>query len=393
MTIAPEHAARPLDGIRVVDLTRLLPGPFCSLILAGLGAEVIKIEPPGGGDPARLIETRLGGHGDFHAFIDRGKRSVVLDLKQPDGRDLLLRLIERADVVLESFRTGVARRLGIDYETVAARHPRLVYCSITAYGSLGPHAERPGHDVNFIGVAGVLDRLRAADGMPVVPAVQIGDVGAGSMPAVQAILAALLARERGGAGRQVTVAAVQHLQAWLGLERAFGGRRVFAGTLPFYNVYATADGGHMTLGAVEPRYWAAFCTAVEREEWIPRQDDSTLVDEVRALFATRPLADWSALADEIEACLEPVLSLDDAAELAARGRELPTGLAPGTELLPGVWFGRAVGESSPAPPGVNELAAAPDVGADTRAVLAEVGVDPIRLRELASHGVIDGIDL
>ncbi|HYV04751.1 MAG TPA: CoA transferase, partial [Blastocatellia bacterium] len=270
-----------LKGIRVLDLSRMLPGPYCSMMLGDLGAEVIKVEEPKIGDPTRHTRPLVDGQSAAFAQVNRNKKSIAIDLKQPAGRELFLKLAATADCILEQFRPGVVDRLGVGYNKVAEINPRIVYCSLTGFGQDGPHRDRSGHDLNYLALSGVLGLTTDEKGKPVIPGVQIADL-AGGMIAGFAILAALLARERTGQGQYVDVSMFDVMVSMLPIPAAhhFGGRTisvggkyVLSGAYPFYNVYEASDGKYMTLGALEPKFWANFCRTIGREELIARQFD------------------------------------------------------------------------------------------------------------------------
>jgi crotonobetainyl-CoA:carnitine CoA-transferase CaiB-like acyl-CoA transferase len=309
----------PLQGLRVVDLTRLVPGALATLMLAELGAEVIKIEDPRGGDPMRALPPLLAGRGLYHLLLDRGKKSATLDLRDPDGRAALDRLLSTADVVMESFRPGAARRLGVAGDQIRDRHPHLVHCAITGYGQTGPYAERPGHDLNYVAVSGLLSADRRDVGGS-LPGVFMADVGGGAMHAVIAVLAALVGRARHGHGETIDISMHEASLYWLMLpaarELVEGGDRA-QGELPTfgghacYNVYRTRDGVHLALGALEPKFWLAFCDAVGRPDLRSRQltdaaDQSALIREVGELVASRTRDEWLTLFTDHDVCVTPV---------------------------------------------------------------------------------------
>src|SRR3954454_18201335 len=274
-------ATSPLAGIRVLDLTRLLPGAFATALLGDLGAEVVKVEQPGGGDPIRAYEPRIGDASGYTWVADRNKRSVALNLRDERGRDALLRLAEGADVLIEGFRPGVMDRLGLAYDAVRAVNPALVYCSLTGYGADGPLALAAGHDINYLGRAGVLSTT-GVDGRPAIPGVQVADLAGGSLLGVAGLLAALVRAQRTGEGDHVDVAMTDGafaLQA-LNLGARFAGgppprrqHELLNGGVPCYNVYACADGRHLTVGALEAPFWRALCKAAGREDFVDSQMD------------------------------------------------------------------------------------------------------------------------
>jgi alpha-methylacyl-CoA racemase len=386
----------PLDGIRVLDLSRLLPGPFCSLLLADFGADVVKVEDTGMGDYARWSEPMPApGRSAIFGALNRGKRSIRLDLKAPGGTDVLLRLAEDADVLLESFRPRVMDRLGVGYERLRAANPRLVYCAITGYGQDGPYAARPGHDLNYLGLNGVLDLTGEADGPPVQSGVQVADVGGGALMAAFGILAALRERDRSGEGQLVDVSMTDGALSWLamvaGRYLADGvppdrGGDPLTGGIVCYRPYACAD-GHVTLGALEPKFFAAFCRGVGREDLIERQFDppgSGAHGELEAIFAGRTRAEWQAFADEHDCCLEPVLTVEEAlASELVRAREMVISGPGGTRQL-----GTPVKLSrTPAQP---EASLGPGLGEHTAEVLAEAGFTAAEIDALLGSGAVAG---
>jgi alpha-methylacyl-CoA racemase len=301
----------PLEGLAVLDLTRLLPGAFCTLLLADLGADVVKVEEPGIGDPTRLLGA------PFEA-LNRNKRSVALDLKDREGRESFLALAAGADVVLEGFRPGVADRLGIGYGALRAANPRIVHCALSGYGQEGPLAGRAGHDLNYLALTGVLALNGPADGPPVPPGGQIAD-RAGALLAAVGILAALRERDRSGEGQSVDVSLAHAALSWLTATvasdpRPRRGRLRLHGGAACYGVYPCAD-GCVSLAALEPKFWQAWCAGVGRPDLVDHAFDppgSAAHAEVAALLASRTRADWEAFAAEVDCCLEPVLEPEEA---------------------------------------------------------------------------------
>src|SRR5262245_33066665 len=255
--------AHALSRFRMLDLSRQLPGPFCSMLLADLGMDVLTIAAPT--DPLGAGIPLLG----------RNKRSLTLNLKTPEGREIFHRLAREADVVLEGGRPGGAKKLGIDYETLRALNPRLVYCSISGYGQSGPYRDRVGHDVNYLGFAGVIDVTGVAGGAPTIPGVQIADIGGGALMATTGILAALLAREATGTGQLVDIAMMDGAVAWqvINLMNLFAqgtpqrrGETILTGRFPCYAVYETRDSRWVTVGALEPHFWRNLCAKLGMPE-------------------------------------------------------------------------------------------------------------------------------
>jgi alpha-methylacyl-CoA racemase len=395
----------PLEGLRVLDLTRLLPGGFCSMLLADFGAEVIKVEDTGLGDYVRWappfyegVEPSAGSA--LFLSLNRGKRSIRIDLKSTAGKNVLLRLARDADVLLESFRPGVLDRLGVGYERLKAENQRLVYGAITGYGQDGPGRERSGHDLNYLGLNGILGLSGEADGPPASSAAQIADLGGGALMAVVGVLIALRERDRSGQGQLVDCSMFDgslSFLAMLAAEMLAGGPKPrrgalrLAGGIVCYRPYRCAD-GYVTLGALEPKFWAAFCRGVGREDLAEHAFDPPGSEAHRALeeiFAARTREQWRAFAAEHDCCLEPVLGLDEALEgdLVA-AREMVVSLEqPGAEQpvrLLGLPFklSRTPGDPVRAP--------GPRLGEHTREVLAEAGFTDAEVDALLESGAVAG---
>jgi crotonobetainyl-CoA:carnitine CoA-transferase CaiB-like acyl-CoA transferase len=344
----------PLTGMRVLDLTRHLPGPYATLMLAELGAEVVKLEPPEG-DPVRGAPPfGQGGVSAFHAFLNRGKRSVVLNLRDEGDRAAGRRLALASDVVVESFRPGVMARLGLDPSSLLAERPSLVVCSITGFGQGGSLRDRAGHDLGYLALSGLL----GDEAHPAMSPAQIADLGGGAQPAVIGILAALLERDRTGQGRHLDVAITAAVGRWLGPHGPGPeDRRLFTGGFACYRPYPTADDRWLALSAIEPVFFGRLCEAIGRPELADAHHDPSrqewLAAELEAVFAAAPLASWVERLDGVDCCAEPVLTPEEAAA------------GPALRERAGL---RAF-DGAPAPP----LSLAPALGADTRAVLAELG--------------------
>ena len=387
-----------LEGMRILDLTRLLPGPYCTMMLGDLGAEVIKIEEVKGGDPTRQTPPQVGSQGAAFRQVNRNKKSIAIDLKNPRGRDLFLQLCETADVVMEQFRPGVVDRLGVGYAAVSQINPRLVYCSLTGFGQDGPHRDRSGHDLNYLALSGVLGITTDDRGKPAMSGTQVADL-AGGMIAGFGILAALLARERTGQGQYVDVSMFDVMMSMLpiagaqyfaGKEFAVGDKFVLSGAYPFYNVYETKDGKYMTLGALEPKFWANFCATVGREEWAARQfcegeARTALFEEVAAIFKSRTQADWIGLMTTADCCCEPVLTLGEAFDHPqARARqmvmEIPT-LQEGLVKQLGFAY-----KMSATPPRITTLS--PEHGEHSDGLLSELGYSEEERHRLYEEGVV-----
>lgn len=364
-------------------------------MLADLGAEVIKVEEPKIGDPTRHSPPMIDGRSAAFLQVNRNKKSIALDLKQPEGRDLFLKLASTADCVLEQFRPGVVDRLGVDYATVAGVNPKIVYCSLTGFGQNGPHRERSGHDLNYLALSGVLGLTTDERGKPVIPGVQIADL-AGGMIAAFAMLAALLARERTGRGQYIDVSMFDVMLSMLPVPAAHnfagktievGGKYALSGAYPFYSVYETSDGRFMTLGALEPKFWANFCRKVGRAELIERQFDAgelreKLFEEVRAIFKARTRAEWVEVMRDADCCCEPVLSMTEAFEHAqTRAREMIR--EPASSKSKELGFSYKMSDTPP-----RCVTHAPALGEHTDELLREIGVDDGQLSKLRDAGVI-----
>jgi alpha-methylacyl-CoA racemase len=395
----------PLTGLKVLDLSRLLPGGFCSLLLADLGADVLKVEDTGMGDYVRWAPPYVEGaekSTDSALFLslNRSKRSIRLDLKTEQGREVLLRLARDHDVLLESFRPGVLDRLGVGYERLRQENPGLVYCAITGYGQDGPKRDAAGHDMNYLALGGLLGLTGEPDGPPVQAAGQIADLGGGALMAAVGILAALRERERSGEGQLVDVSMFDGALSWLAMIAAQAlaeGRTPQRGLLPLsgayacYRPYRCAD-GWVALGALEPKFWQAWCRGAGREDLVEQQFEPPGSDahrEVEAVFASRTRAEWEAFAAQHDCCLAPVLDLDEALESElVRAREMVVELAqPGASApvrllgLP-IKLSRTPGDASRAP--------GPVLGEHTDAVLAAAGYAPDEIAELKAAGAVAG---
>ncbi|HVV83628.1 MAG TPA: CaiB/BaiF CoA-transferase family protein, partial [Kofleriaceae bacterium] len=317
--------ARPLEGLRVLDLSRLLPGPFLTMVLADLGADVVKVEDPKVGDYLRAFPPAKGGISGRFLAVNRGKRSIALDLKRPDHHAAFLRLATQADVVVESFRPGVLDRLGLGWGALSAANPRLVLCSISGYGQTGPYVDRAGHDLNYVGLAGVLAMGAEGPGRPpAMPGIQIGDLAGGALWSATGILAALVGRERTGHGSHVDVSMTEGALALLAAElgnldcgaHPTRGRELLNGALACYSIYRTADDRYLSVGALEPKFWIAFNTAIGRKPDVselvaPPARQEELRAELAAILAGKTRAEWLAIFAQHDACCEPVLELDE----------------------------------------------------------------------------------
>lgn len=384
-------ASPPLSGVRVVDLTRLLPGPYATWMLSSLGADVVRVEAPGLGDYSRGFPPYVHGTSALFWVINRGKRSIGLDLKSEAGRAVLLRLVADADVLVEGFRPGVLDRLGLDEDTLRAARADLVICRITGYGQTGPLAADAGHDLNYQALAGTLWMGGHSGGDPPNPTVPTADL-TGAMHAVIAIQAALLARpSAGGATLDISLSdAVASLGApivagWTGSGAAAPGRGedTLTGGVAQYRTYACKGGGHLAVGALEPKFWARFATVAGHPEWaaqmpLPGPHQPELTEQVAAAVAERTRDEWAEALAGIDCCVTIVLDPAEAAHhphFAARGvaGAEPSGdqVAAWTELP----FGAPVG-------------GAPELGQHTDELLAELGLPAEAIAELRASGAV-----
>jgi alpha-methylacyl-CoA racemase len=395
----------PLDGLQVLDLTRLLPGGYCSLLLADFGAEVIKVEDTGLGDYIRWSPPVYEGadetaRGALFLALNRGKRSIRVDLKNDRGKEVLLRLARDADVLLESFRPGVLDRLGVGWQTLRAQNPGLVYCAITGYGQDGPNRDRSGHDMNYLGLNGLLGLTGEPDGPPVQAAGQIADVGGGALMALVGVLVALHERQRSGEGQLVDSSMFDGSLSWLALVAAdmFAtgqpprrGRLQLAGGIVCYRPYRCAD-GYVTLGALEPKFWANFCRGVDREDLLEHAFDppgSDTHQSVQEIFLARTRAQWAAFASEQDCCLEPVLGLDEAVQSEqVLAREMVVELEQPGATRPVKLLGTPIKLSrTPADP---TRAPGPALGQDTDDILALAGYSVQEIAALHESGAVAG---
>jgi len=314
-------------SLKILDFSTLLPGPFATMLLADMGADVLRVEAPGRWDMTRSRPPYDEGVSAGHAFLNRNKRSIGLDLKQDGAADIVKRLVKTYDIVLEQFRPGVMQRLGIDYDTLASENPRLIFCSLTGYGQTGPLRDRAGHDNNYLALAGVMSHSGRRDEGPVPQGVQIADVGGGSLMTVMGILGAALHREHTGDGQYVDVSMYDGALMWNAYAAAgyfVGGEAPTYESMPLnggthYDYYRTKDGRYLSVGSLEPKFWQGFCHAIGHPEFIDRADlpgpeMDTLKEDIRAVILEKTLDEWSAIFEKHDVCVEPVLDLAEAFE-------------------------------------------------------------------------------
>ena len=394
---------QPLSGIRILDLSRLLPGAYASQMLADFGADVIKIEEPGSGDYGRFMPPHgAGGMSLYFLATNRNKRSMTLNLKLPEGREVFLRLLQQADVVLESFRPGVMERLGLGYEQLKEVRPALIYCAISGYGQDGPYRLRAGHDLNYAGYAGMLHYNRGPHGEPAMPATQFGDLAGGSFMAIIGILTALVERTQTGEGRMIDVSMTEGVMSLLPItataylntgEAPLPGRSALDGGLPCYNIYETLDGKHVTLAALEYKFWHTFCTRTGHLELLPFHvpagpgEREQAIDILQAIFKTRTRDEWLAELADIDACVGPVYNIDEALnDQHAQARGVSITSAPLGES----------GESCRALPSFPRISGVeneqryppPGLGEHTSELLREIGYSEVEIEQFKAGGVI-----
>ncbi|HKS86985.1 MAG TPA: CoA transferase [Pseudolabrys sp.] len=315
---------QPLSGLFVVDFTTLLPGPLATLMLAEAGADIVKIEAPGG-ENARRFPPLIDAESVAFAMLNRGKKSMTVDLKSPDDRARLIPLIERADIVVEQFRPGVMERLGLGYERLREINPRLIYCSISGYGQSGPRVHEAGHDINYIGNTGLLDLQPGPSGRPVVPPILAADIAGGSFPAVINILLALRARDQTDSGCHIDIAMADAMFTFTWAALALGiatgkfpkpGEMWLTGGSPRYQIYPARDGKLVACGALEPKFWAAFTAAIRLPEELKddARDPKATMAAVARLISEKSSDEWRPIFAAADCCATIVVPLEEAIE-------------------------------------------------------------------------------
>jgi alpha-methylacyl-CoA racemase len=379
-----------LKGMKVLDLSMNLPGPYMTWLLASMGAEVVKIENPIGGDYARMLAGSDQGSPYFES-VNRNKKSVALNLKHSKGRRIFLDLLDAYDVLVEGFRPGTMERFELGFDVMSARQPRLIHVSISGYGQEGPYRERAGHDLNYLSLAGIIGMTGTRAGEPAVIGVQVADLAGGSLLALSSLLAATVQRERTGKGQYVDVsmfhgslslATLIFAGVEMGMEKPAPGKMILNGRLPCYGLYKTKDELYMSLGALENKFWVNFCAATGRQDLLGGQfGGPEIVEQVQEVFASRTQQEWIELMKDHDACCEPVIPLNEAVNselvqfrgMASKGTLRQRYLGSPIRLS----------ESPPA-----EDAPAPELGQHTHEVLSKLGLSKEDFDSLKGQGVI-----
>src|SRR5215470_13245486 len=396
----------PLAGITVLDLTRLAPGPFCTMILGDMGADVIRIQEPGSptgrrAEQAGSAGVQMPGAGGASVYnaLHRNKKSVGVNLKDPEAREIFYQLVQKADVLVEELRPGVAKRLGIDYDTLKAKNPRLIYCAVTGYGQTGPYASLAGHDLNYISQAGAMSLIGSiGEGKPAIPQNFLADYAGGGMNGALGVLAALYARERTGKGQFVDAAMmdgvmyliVQFLSGFFANgEIPVPGKSMVSGGIPHYNIYETKDGKRLSIGSLEPWFYANLCRAVGREDLIAHEFDAAkhpnLFSHLRQIFLTKTRNEWFQILNETDQCVGKVLTLDELEQdpqVQARQMILEVD-DPRHGKVKQVGFSPKLSET---PQSVRRLA--PTLGEHTEEVLGNLGLPLAEIARLREKGAI-----
>ncbi len=391
-------SSTPLAGLKVLDLSTLLPGPYATLMLADLGAEVLRVESATRPDLVRALSPQVAGASAAHHYLNRNKRSLALDLKKPGAAAIIEALIDQYDILVEQFRPGVMARLGLDYARLSQLNPRLIYCSITGYGQTGPYAARAGHDLNYLALSGLSSYTGRHGSGPLPLGLQVADIAGGSHHAVMGILAAVIQRQRSGRGQYLDISMTDAAFALNGLA---GAAALASGDAPhaegdwlnggsFYDYYRTRDGRYLACAGLEPVFIQRLAEALDAPELLTLSDlqdpkrQRTLKRRLQALFAARDWTHWCERFAATDACVEPVLDLLEAADhpqLQARGMLLELSLAGVRvrQIACPIRFSQPQSEPRPAPL----------PGDDNHSVLAELGYAPEEIQALVEQGVVE----
>lgn len=386
-----------LEGVKILDLTRLLPGGYATLLLADMGAEVLKIEDPWQGDYIRDLGPKVeGGDSAYFCALNRNKKSFRLNLKEPQGREVFYDLVKSYDILIEGFRPGVMEKLDLGYKNISLLNPGIVYCSLSGYGQDGPYRLRPGHDINYISIAGALGLTGRKDGDPVMPAVQVADIGGGAILSAVSILAAYINRQRTGKGQYIDVSMLDGVVSWLtmyisaylaGGEKPGCGKMQLNGGQICYEVYRTKDGKHISVGNLERKFWEEFCRASGRTDLLNLQfrGENECFEAMGQFFSSKTRAEIVEMFNGVDTCIEPVLDIDEAIEhpqVVHRGLitelKFPGGERVKTVGHPVKFYG-ADWEKDSLPP---------SPGQHTEEMLTKLGYNRDQIKTLQLHGII-----
>ena len=386
----------PLQGVRVLDLSRLLPGPYCSQMLADFGADVVKLEDVERGDYLRDFPPCGERWSVLYDSVNRNKRSITIDLKQEAGKAVFRDLVRQYDVLIEGFRPGVMDKLGLGYESLREINPRLIYCAITGYGQDGPYKFQGGHDINYLSFAGITGLFGEQDGNPAMGDIQIADIGGGALMAVIGILLALQARSVTGRGQFCDISMLDGVVSWLPFilakfgagEKPVRGTGLLGGSYACYQIYPTADGRYLSVGALEEKFWVGFCRLIGREEYIDRQMDLAaqpeMIRSLQEMFRQKSQIDWLDFFAGQDLCLSPVNELAQVLEdpqIRHRRMIVPVAEESSTLLLTGIPI-----KLSDTPGQIQT--GSPAQGEHTRQILAEAGYSDAALARLAEQKII-----
>ncbi len=386
-----------LQGIRVLDFSRLLPGPFCSLLLADLGAEVVKVEDPNKGDYLRNFSIRgfeSTSNGHYFQALNRGKKSVAIDIKTQEGQKLVKTLLPRFDVLIEQYRPGVMPKLGLGYEELSSIKPDLIYCSISGYGQQGEYKVRAGHDLNYIGISGIGLLNSPQDRDPVIPAIQIADLAGGGLFPALCICAALFARSRNGSGQYIDVSMTDvclsllgpHLSSYLieGISAPAGVAPLLGGSAR-YGIYKTSDGRYMSVAAIEQKFWEKFCSVLDRQDLISYPDGEELKKILREIFSTKNQEHWTQVFKDSDVCCEPLLNIEEVVENSIFiGRKMFLNI-----MDPNGREKKMVRTAfSPWEENQNSLSQGPYLGQHTDSILSSCAVSQETIKDLREKGII-----
>ena len=319
------EATQPLAGIKVVEFSTMITASLATMMFAQQGADVIKVEPPGIGDPMRWLGSQRAGISGLFHNCNQAKRSITLDLKSAEDLAHARQLCLQADVVIHNYRPGVMDRLGLGYKEISKISPKIIYCSATGYGQTGPYRNKPGHDINYLGISGILGCTGEQTGRPVIPGIPFGDMAGGGLFPALTILAALLGRERTGNGQYIDVAQtdvltslnIRNLSEALAKKKGQKARPVdLRGFNLCYNTFKTKDGKFISSASVEPKFWANFCKAIGREDWIsyhmlPYEEGSEATENLKEFFLSKTQKEWTEIFENVDTCVTPILTSDE----------------------------------------------------------------------------------